>query len=245
MSKLKEKISDIVDAISDAFNMSSNAIEKVIKENKEYLEAELEFADESQEGVEALENYAENETPGLQEIITNLAETYKQIQNARKEKVKNLGDHFINPLNDLLEKFNIKKAELKDVEKAKKSLEKARKKFNKESYKPAEKRNDEKLQKLKAELDEVEQEYSNEEYEAKVATQTFNRKKIDVITKVLKKIVEIQRNFFQEGLNRFLSLEKKVENLSIEEEYKASEKVFQHGEEIEDELAKKPKEIEM
>ena len=116
-----------IDNISNTLSIATDHVQSVIKENKQYLEAELEVVKESKEGIEALKNYARVETPSLEAAILSLASTFEKIEEARKDKVDDLIAKFIQPLEEIVDELDSFKKEAKDAERAMSELEKAEK----------------------------------------------------------------------------------------------------------------------
>ena len=224
MSSLKEKLSDIVESVLDAFNLSSNAIEKIISENKDFLKAERKTAEESEEGILALKDYAVNETPKLKEAMLTLADVYEQIYDNRIKRVEQLSLEFITPLEELLVGFEKKKDELEDAQKAKKNLEKARKKLEKEESRPEEKKKPDKLEHAKEMYAEAERTYNKEESEAKIAKEVFQKEKTETMKKVLNSIIDIEETYHKSILDSLKNLKAKASQIDTAKEPKSTEK---------------------
>ena len=206
--------------ISDKLKLSSSAISTVIKENIQYLDAELRVTKEAQEGINALKTYAAIETPSLEEAINTLATTLESIEQAREEKVNLLQEKFIRPLNEIVEQMKIKDAELKEAEKAKKDLEKLESKLAKLEEKPKEKLKPGQLDATKTSVSASQEAYKKEEAEAKAATEAFNKKKLEKMQEILKNLSEIEKSFHEKALELMGVVKEKAEAIKVEEEYK-------------------------
>ena len=195
----------------------SNSIKNIIKENNQYLNAELEVVKESKEGIQALKDYANIETPSLEDAINTLANTFQNIENARQDKVTSLRDKFIGPLEELLDGFNARQNEIKEAEEAQKAIGKAQKTLEKEKMKRSKGRLDKTTQ-AKAKLNAAYDRSSKEQEDVKMATTAFNRKKLEVMQIILKNLVEVERIYHKGVIDLLDAVEEKAEAIKIEEE---------------------------
>jgi len=205
--KIKEKMVTITDTLTP----SSSAINQAIKEVKQYLNVELSVVKESKEGINALKEYAEAETPSLKGAISALANKIERIENAREEKVAQLQEKFVNPLNKIVEEAKILNNELKEAENAKKALEKAERKLEKLESKPIEKLKPGQLDDAKSNVKSAKANNEKEEAEAKRATETFNKKRLDTIQLILKDVADIENKYHEKALKLMGAVAKKVE----------------------------------
>ena len=220
MSFLKK----FVGKLSETLNIASNAIKDVIKENNQYLDAELEVSRESKEGIAALKAYAETESQGLGAAIGTLAETFEKIEEARENKVVQLREEFIDPLDALLREYEIQQTELKEAEKAKDELEKAEKKLSKLKTKASSKPlKAGVMENAEAQVSLAKKSYDKEAEEAKVQGEAFNKKKLEILQVVLKKMVEIEVTYHQGIIDQIADVKVKAEAINIEEEAKIPE----------------------
>jgi len=220
MSFLKK----FVGKLSETLNIASNAIKDVIKENNQYLDAELEVSKESKEGIAALKAYAETESEGLGTAIGTLAETFEKIEEARENKVVQLREEFIDPLDGLLREYEIQQTELREAEKAKDELEKAEKKLSKLKTKASSKPlKAGVMENAEAQVSLAKKTYDKEAEEAKVQGEAFNKKKLEILQEVLKKMVEIEITYHQGIIDQIGDVKVKAEAINIEEEAKIPE----------------------
>ncbi len=210
----------MIGSISDKLKLSGNAISAVIKENIQYLNAELGVFKEAQEGITALKTYAAIETPSLEAAINSLAETLENIEKARKEKVNQLQEKYIGPLNEIVTEAKIRNTELKEAERAKKALDKAESKLAKLEAKPKEKLKSGQKDEAKAAVKTAQEAYEKEEAEAKAANEAFNKKKLESMRAVLKNLADIEKSFHQKALELMGVVKEKAEAIKVEEEYK-------------------------
>ena len=215
---MSQIIKNLVENISNALGLTSSALKELIKENKKYLEAESDLANKHEDAINTLETYSNVEDPSLSEALETLATAYKEIEVARKEKVKQLEMKFINPLEQLLEELAIKKNEIKEAERAKEDFEKAQKKFEKEQGKSEEKKNDEKLDEAKTNLAVARKKYEAEDKEAENAIETFKNKKIAILKEILENISEIEKRVYQRAMELAISVKLKAEEIETSEE---------------------------
>lgn len=227
---MSKYLKSLVDTISSAIGIATNKIEEVISENKDYLDVEQKLAKEHKEGIEALKEYGNVETPSLKDAMNSLAGMYETVAQAREEKVEELQQNFISPMNELLEKFKTKKKELEEAEDAKKDYEKAQKKLDKLESKPEEKQKPEKISAAKVALEEAKKKYEKEEAEAKKATEKFNKEKLETMKSVLSDLTEAEKKFHQKALGLLETVRKKAEAIDVEKESKISEEKADKGE---------------
>lgn len=214
----------IVGKLSETLNIASNAIKNIIKENNQYLDAELNVAKESKEGIAALKVYAESESEGLGAAIGTLAETFEKIEEAREKKVVQLREEFIDPLVALLREYEIQQTELREAENAKDELEKAEKKLSKLKAKASAKPLKAGVKEnAEAQVNLAKKTYEKEAEEAKVQGEAFNKKKLEILQVVLTKMVEIELTYHQGIINQIGNVKVKAEAINIEEESKIPE----------------------
>jgi len=195
----------------------SNSIKNIIKENNQYLNAELDVVKESKEGIQALKDYAGTETPSLNDAISTLAITFQDIESARQDKVASLKEKFIGPLEELLEGFNDRQREIDEAEDAIKSVNKAKKKVEKEHMKKVKGRLD-KSTKARADLKDAINRSRKEQNDVKIATDNFNKKKLEIIQIILKNLVEVEKAYHTKIIGLLDSVEQKADAIKIEEE---------------------------
>ena len=208
MSKIRDKLKSVVGTIADTVSRSSSFVEEVIKENKQYINSFSRVVIESEEGINSLRKYAEIETPALKTVVSTLANIYETLEEARKEKIAKLQANFITPLEELLVAFKKRQEELKTVEKAKKELDKAEKKYEKEKSKPEEKKDADKIELAKELYENAKKDFEREDKEAEVANKKFDIEKSETFKKILNNIVNIEKDFHENMLQKIKTLEK-------------------------------------
>jgi hypothetical protein len=213
----------LVSGLQEKLSAASSAIKDIIKENNQYLEAELEVAKESQEAVLALQSYADKETPSLEAAITAYANTLEGIESARKEKVVALREKFIGPLEALLDGFVTRQTEIKEAEDAKKTLEKAESKLAKLKSKPKEKLKAGQLEGAKTAVKEGQASVEKEEADVKVANETFAKQKLETMQQILTSMHDIEKSYHEKALQLFGAVKEKAAEIKVEEEAKIEE----------------------
>lgn len=221
MSFLKK----FVDTVTESLGITSNKIQEIIKENNQYLDAEGEVSKESKEGIAALKNYAETETPSLEDAVATLAATFELIEEARAEKVQKLREEFIAPLESLVEELSVLEKEKKEAASALKDVEKAEKKLSKLKSKPSEKLKPGQMDEAEAVLKAAEESLTKEEADVKEQTETFNKKKFETIKSILNKIVEIEKAYHEKILAELGTVKQKADSIKVEEASKIVEDV--------------------
>ncbi|MFX1388756.1 MAG: BAR domain-containing protein [Promethearchaeota archaeon] len=209
-----------LDNISNALGITNNKISEIIKESNRYINAEENVSKEIKEAVTALKSYSETETPSLGQAINSLADTFQIIETERLDKVTKLRDEYINPLNELLIDLKKLQTEQSEAEKAAKDLEKAEKSLNKAKSKPKEKLKPNEVELAESKLKAAKEKVTKEENDAKLATEEFNKSKLETMQKVLKKIVDIEKVYHEKILQSIERLKQKAEIIKVEEESK-------------------------
>ena len=209
-----------VDNLTNALGMASNKISELIRESNNYIKAVEDTTVDIKKTVATLKSYAETETPSLGQAVRSLASTFEIIDNESMEKVKRLREEYIAPLNDLV--INLKKLETEqnEAQKATKGLEKAEKHLDKVKSKPKERLKPNEIQTAEAELESAKEKATKEENDAKVATEAFNKLKLETMQKVIKNMVDIESNYHKKILDSIATVKEKADAIKIEEESK-------------------------
>ncbi len=215
----------LVSGLSEKLTMTSNAIKDIIKESNQYLEAELNVAKESAEAILALQSYAEKETPSLEAAITAFATTLEGIETARKEKVNELKEKFIAPLETLLDGFVKRQAEIREAEDAKKALDKAESKLNKLKSKPKEKLKPGQLDEANNQVKAAKTSVEKEEEEVKKVNESFAKQKLEIMQQILTSLHDIEKAFHEKAVKLFGDVKVKAEAIKVEQEAKIETQV--------------------
>jgi hypothetical protein len=110
--------------------------------------------------------------------------------------------------------------EQSEAEKAAKELEKAEKSLNKTKSKPKEKLKPNEVELAESKLKAAKEKAMKEEKDVKLATEEFNKNKLETMQNVLKKIVDIEKSYHEKILLSIEKLKEKAEIIKIEEESK-------------------------
>ncbi|MEJ2294374.1 MAG: hypothetical protein P8Y23_06345 [Candidatus Lokiarchaeota archaeon] len=136
------------------------------------------------------------------------------------EKTKRLREEYITPLNNLLLNLEKLQTEQSEAQKATKALEKAEKHLSKVKSKPQEKLKPNEVQTAETELKNAKENLTKEENDVKVATEEFNKDKLETMQKVLKNMVDIETVFHKKILDSITGVKVKAEAIKVDEESK-------------------------
>jgi len=209
-----------MDNITNALGITSNKISELIKESNQYINAEENVTKEIKKTVTALKAYAETETPSLGQAVSSLASTFETIEKENEEKVKRLREEYITPLNDLLIGLQKLQTEQNEGEKATRELEKAEKHLSKVQSKPKEKLKPNEMQTAETGLKTAKDNASKEQSNVKVATEEFNKMKLEKMQILLKNMVDIQTIHHKKILDSVATVKIKADAINVEEESK-------------------------
>lgn len=219
LDKLRRCLS-LFKKITNALGITSNKISDLIKESNNYIDEIETFTKEIKDVVVALKEYAETETPSLGQAVHSLASTFEIIENENMGKIKRLREEYITPLNELLINLEKLQTEQSEAQKAAKALEKAEKHLSKVQSKPKEKLKPNEVQTAETELKSAKEKLAKEENDVKVATEEFNKEKLETMQKVLKSMVDIETVFHKKILDSIAPVKEKAEAIKVEEESK-------------------------
>jgi len=209
-----------MDNVTNALGMTSNKISELIKGSNQYINAEENVTKEIKKTVAALKDYAETETPSLGEAVKSLASTFEIIEKEGTEKAKRLREEYIAPLNDLLIGLQKLQTEQNEAQKATRELEKAEKNLSKVQGKPKEKLKPNEMQTAETGVTTAKEKAEKEKNDVKVATEEFNKVKLETLQTILKNIVDIETVFHKKILDSVATIKVKAEAIKIDEEAK-------------------------
>jgi len=210
-----DRMSILLDKIKGLIGGSE--LESIIKEFSDTIDAEKKLVKESKERINSLIAYSKVETPTLREAIESLGNTFENIDHAREEKIDQMLEKFIAPLNILLEEFKKLSAEIRESEKAKKDLEKSKSKLSKLKAKPKEKLKPGQMDNAENAVKDAEKEVTTKEKEAKEASEVFNRKKLETMKAVLDDIITIEKDFHEKVIGFMTNAKKKTDAIDLDE----------------------------
>lgn len=209
-----------MDNLTNALGITSNKISELIKGSNQYINAEEKVAIEIKKTVAALKGYAETETPSLMQAVNSLAATFEIIEKESTEKIKRLREEYIAPLNDLLIGLQKLQTEQNEAEKATRELEKAEKHLSKTQSKPKEKLKPNELQTAETGLKTAKDNAAKEEKDVKVATEEFNKAKLEKMQILLNNMVDIQTVCHEKILDSVATVKVKADAIKVVEESK-------------------------
>ena len=209
-----------VDNLTKTLGITTNKIDDLIKGSNQYITALENLTREVKKTIDALEAYAESETPSLGQAINSLASTFDIIEKDNTEKVKRLREEYIEPLNGLLSSLKTLETEQTQAEKTYKELEKAEKHLSKVQSKPKEKLKPNEIETAEAALNTAKDAATKEEADVKSATQAFNKEKLETIQKILKNMVDIETVYHKKILDSIADVGTKADAIKVEEESK-------------------------
>jgi hypothetical protein len=209
-----------MDNITNTLGITSNKISELIKGSNQYINALEDVTREIKKTVTALKSYAETETPSLGQAVESLASTFESIETESTEKVKRLREEYVAPLNDLLTGLKKLQTEQDEAQKASRDLEKAEKHLSKVQSKPKEKLKPNEIENAEAELKAAKEKVTKEENDVKVATEDFNKVKLENMQTILKNMVDIETVFHKKILDSVATVKVKAEAIKIDEEAK-------------------------
>lgn len=195
--------------------MGGKEIQIIIKEFGHYMEAEKKIVVESKDRIQSLKTYGTIEIPLLKQALNSLGETFENIDNAREEKIDQMQEKFITPLNLLLEDLKSLSTELKEKDHVFKDLEKAKSKLSKLSEKAKEKLKEGQLETAEKAVEDAENTFKDEEAKANQMTEEFNRKKLGTMKSVLVDIIKDEKEFHEKVLGLMSNVKEKVDLLNL------------------------------
>ena len=209
-----------MDNLTNALGITSNKISELIKGSNHYINAVENVTKEIKKTVAALKGYAETETPSLGQAVGSLASTFEIIEMESTEKVKRLREEYIAPLNDLLIGLQKLQTEQDEAQKATRELEKAEKHLSKVQSKPKEKLKPNEIQTAETGLKAAKDKVAKEEGDVKVATEEFNKVKLEGLQTILNNMVDIETVFHKKILDSVATVKVKADAIKVEEESK-------------------------
>ena len=209
-----------MDNLTNALGITSNKISELIKGSNQYINAEEKVTSEIKKTVVALKGYAETETPSLMQAVNSLASTFEIVEKESTEKIKRLREEYIAPLNDLLIGLQKLQTEQNEAEKATRELEKAEKHLSKTQSKPKEKLKPNEMQTAETGLKTAKDNATKEQNDVKVATEEFNKAKLEKMQILLKNMVDIQTVCHKKILDSVAIVKVKADAIKVVEESK-------------------------
>lgn len=188
--------------ISDKLGLSGGPIADAIKQNTQYINAELKVVKIAQGAINALKTYADAETPKLKASVSALTRKLENIEKAREQKANELQQKFIELLNKIVEEEKFKNEKVKEANATESAFIKAENKLAKLEEKPVEKQNPERIDEAKSVLNEAKGTNQKAQTTAKATEDAFNKKRLELVQSILKNIAEIEKKFHDNALKQ-------------------------------------------
>ena len=210
----KNKVKGVIDNISSKLRKKTTAIEHVININNQYIDTELKLINDSQDGIIALKNYADTESIELENAISSLKLTFKGIETLKKEKIEKLRKKFIIPLQEILDGYNALTVKLNEADKAEKTAERLRIKFDRKKTKKSQVD----LEESEFLLRDAQDKYEILKSEVEDMTESLSKEKIDRLLIILKGRIDIEKFFSEKSLELINSILDRYKALENEED---------------------------
>ena len=210
----KNKVKGFIDNISSKLRTKTTAIEHVIKINNQYIDTELKLINDSQDGIIALKNYADTESYELENAISSLKLTFKGIETLKKEKIEKLRKKFIIPLQEILDGYNALTVKLNEADKAEKTAERLRIKFDRKKTKKSQVD----LEESEFLLRDAQDKYEILKSEVEDMTESLSKEKMDRLLTILKGRIDIEKSFSEKSLELIKSILDRYRTLENEED---------------------------
>jgi hypothetical protein len=186
----------VVDIYSKLANQNAE-LNKVILENKEFLDTSLKLVKESTDAISALKAFAANETPAIKDACVTVSEVLGTIEKSRTDLVTKLHAQFLGPLNKLAEEWKKVGNASKEDESSAKNLEKAKQDLDKAKKKPADKLKPGEVEQGETKV-KATQEKAAKDHESMVkVTGDFAQLKVSTLKDVLQSLVILEGEFYQ------------------------------------------------
>lgn len=218
-SKLKNKINQVTSQI-----FSGQApMEPMIQENRQMLEAELKLSYESAEGIQALKEYGEEETPALHDALVGASEALEQIENTRKQMVETIRVGFVHPFEDLVTQWKDVEHQKHETEQAEKQIEKYENKLEKKKAKEAKdptKIKEGEIEEVETAITDAKTNFENQKELTAQKEQALEANKLKVIKDSLGVLMKERKSFHQQSLSTLTDTKMYVDMINVENEAK-------------------------
>lgn len=217
MTNIREKFTQFMDSFARLLNLKSSELRKIVKQNEEFIDAELDSVTESKEAIEAIEKYVSNEISSLEDKFKGLSDLFSKINSERSIRIDEMKMKITTPLKELIVVNDKKKKEVKNAKDAKNDLEKAKNHLERLKSKDIQKRS-KKLTKAKQNYEELKNHYNRMKTKAELAKETFNNERIRIFKKILNDIISIEERLHKSIMNTVPEIKKRIKEVSKEEE---------------------------
>ena len=137
--KFIDKLKQSFETAITEFKAMNVQLAKLVKENKTVLKDEAKIARDNKKAIGSLKNYAEKETPGLNDALNAVGSAIETVQSNREAMLTQLDVEFIAPLDEVLAKWFELQKEINAEQTATKKKTKAKNTLSKKQAKPEEK----------------------------------------------------------------------------------------------------------
>ncbi|WP_457557528.1 hypothetical protein [Candidatus Harpocratesius sp.] len=203
--------------------IGQSPIEPLIKENRQMLEAELKLSLESTEGIQALKEYSEIETPVSKEALNNTSEVLKNIEKLRQKLVEQLRIGFVRPFEQLSNVWKEVEIMKKEKERAEKALEHAQKILEKKKEKKEntpEKMKENELESAEQSLSEAKSVLKEISEKLEQKEENFHNQKLKVIQNSLKVLIRERKSFHSTAKNSLENIKNSILAIKVRNEGK-------------------------
>jgi hypothetical protein len=212
--KLKKFFNEVTDKV---VSLSSD-LTKVVKENNQMLDAYRSLAKESKEGIASYKTYGDKETPGLKDAFASVSAALGAIDAESAKMVAETEKKFIAPLNDLLKDWLKLNTEIREDKKAQGGQVKSEKKVASVKAKPAEKVKTGEPEAAAAQLEDATKKAAKEHEDVIVATDAFNKKKVQTLEDTLVALVSTRIAFYEKAAGLLKDIPAKIKKIDVVKE---------------------------
>jgi hypothetical protein len=211
----------VVEVYSKLANQNAE-LNKVILENKEFLDTSLKLVKESNDAINALKAFAANETPAVKDAYIAVSEVLGTIEKSRTELVTKMQAQFLGPLNKLAEEWKKVGNASKEDESSAKNLEKAKQDLDKSKKKTADKLKPGEVEQGEAKV-KAAQEKATKDHEAMAkVTADFAQIKVGTLKEVLLSLVILEGEFYQIASSMLAGTKDKIASINVQKELDAT-----------------------
>ena len=174
---------------------------KVIRENRQILEAHYNLSKETMEGVEAYKTYGKNESKDIGSIITKFANALETIEVNRQAFIEQMKFEFIQPLEKLMEEWKSLQIVIKEKKQAQEKEEKLCRKLDHLKEKPQDKLNESEFSTAESCLDESATHHQEITKKLSAQSKSFGELKAKTLKDSLGSLLERNLKFHDQALN--------------------------------------------
>ncbi|NMC07369.1 MAG: hypothetical protein GYA24_19295, partial [Candidatus Lokiarchaeota archaeon] len=207
----------VVDVYSKLANQNAE-LNKVILENKEFLDTTLKLVKESTDAINALKSFSANETPAIKDAYVAVSEVLGTIEKSRTELVTKMQAQFLGPLNKLADEWKKVGNASKEDENSAKNLEKAKQDLEKSKKKPADKLKPGELEQGEQRVKAAQDKAAKDHEDLLKATAEFAQLKVSTLKEVLLSLVILEGEFYQIASSMLAGTKDKIASINVQHE---------------------------